>query len=467
MNWFDGPIINAINESKKKNLIFLVYNRDSNSREMDDLWNDSKISNLCKENCVSLCLEAESESCNQFRQLYPITVFPTTYFIGINGVPIEIVAGVVSKEILEEKLANVIKIYKTAKPESVSSSASSADTKSDSCNNMNEEERKKKLDEKVSLAKEKLRQIQEKKKQDEEEKEKQLEIERRKMGQEILKSKKEREEQELKRIAEQKRQEKIEDQLAKQRIKEKIQQDREDKQKKYSQEKEEMIKIKENAAKQQELLKQQQETSEALARSHIARIQFRLINGSSIVKQFDSDQTLDDARKFISDKLRDMNETSSFSMHSTFPKRDFTEIDMAQTLRTLQLFPSASILIMPIRSTASKALSNLMPKISSVSSSGSNESNSIVGYVNDFLGFLFLPFTIIWGLIGGIFGIRSNRSNSGSSNNLNRPISENQPPINDNIRIRNTRRNFGSLGSSRNDNDDDNATWNGNSTQQM
>ena len=56
-------------------------------------------------------------------------------------------------------------------------------------------------------------------------------MERRKMGQEILKSKKEREDQELKRIAEQKKQEKLEDELAKQRIKERIQQDREEKQK--------------------------------------------------------------------------------------------------------------------------------------------------------------------------------------------------------------------------------------------
>lgn len=46
------------------------------------------------------------------------------------------------------------------------------------------------------------------------------------MGQEIVKTKKEREEQELKRIAEQKKQEKLDDLLAKQKIKERIQQDR-------------------------------------------------------------------------------------------------------------------------------------------------------------------------------------------------------------------------------------------------
>ena len=35
-------------------------------------------------------------------------------------------------------------------------------------------------------------------------------------------------------------------------------------------------------------------------------------------------------------------------MHSTFPKRDYSESDMSQTLRDLQLAPSATILIIPV-----------------------------------------------------------------------------------------------------------------------
>ena len=51
-------------------------------------------------------------------------------------------------------------------------------------------------------------------------------MERRKMGQDILKSKRDREEQELKRIADEKKKEKLDDQIAKQRIMDRIQQDR-------------------------------------------------------------------------------------------------------------------------------------------------------------------------------------------------------------------------------------------------
>ena len=162
-----------------------------------------------------------------------------------------------------------------------------------------------------------------------------------------------------------------------------------------------------------------------------------------------------------------MNETPSFSMHLTFPKRDYNESDMSQTLRDLQLAPSATILIIPVRSKASRALSNLIPSSSNSSSSsgGQSTSSSLVSYASDFVGFLFLPFTIIWSLISGLMGIGQSHSSSLSTNNQSRQ-SNNQPPVSDSIRIRNSRRNFGSLDDNRRGNDDENATWNGNSTQQ-
>ncbi len=117
----------------------------------------------------------------------------------------------------------------------------------------------------------------------------------------MLKSKKDKEEQELKRIAEEKRKEKLDDELAKKRIIERIQQDREDKQKKYAQEKVELEKSKEAAHTQLELAKQQERLIEAAAKSTFARIQFRLTDGSSVVNQFDPNQTLDEARLFITE----------------------------------------------------------------------------------------------------------------------------------------------------------------------
>ena len=75
MNWFTGPISDAIIESQHRKLIFLVYTFDENSTEMTELWNDEKISNLCTANCVSIKLEANSDECNQFKQLCKQTNF--------------------------------------------------------------------------------------------------------------------------------------------------------------------------------------------------------------------------------------------------------------------------------------------------------------------------------------------------------------------------------------------------------
>ena len=106
-------------------------------------------------------------------------------------------------------------------------------------------------------------------------------------------------------------------------------------------------------------------------------------------------------------------------MHSTFPKRDYTEQDMQLTLKELQLTPSASIMIISVsiffyfnkqaqlniqlinqtRSLASKTFSNLIPAASSGSTASQSTSSTVVTYANDLLGFVLLPFTIIWSLV--------------------------------------------------------------------
>lgn len=103
----------------------------------------------------------------------------------------------------------------------------------------------------------------------------------------------------MRKIAEDKRREKLEDELAKKRILEKIRQDREDKQKKYEKEKNQI-----KDANQAERLKKEQQKAlekqaEASKNSNIARIQFRFVDGSFISKQFDPEQTLSDAKDFV------------------------------------------------------------------------------------------------------------------------------------------------------------------------
>lgn len=457
MNWFSGPIGDAINESLSKKFIFLVYAFDADSGEMDELWNDETISKLCIENCVSIKLEADSEPCNQFKQLYPITCFPTTYLIGnVGGTPIRIISGKLEKDEFIKRLENAIEIHKTQQTASASIEQTTTPVAqtSESSNPESSEPPKKNLDGRVAQAKEKLRLIQEKKRREDEANAREQEISRRKQGQEVIKQKQDKEELEMKRLAEQKRKEKLEDELAKKRVMEKIRQDREDKQKKYSSEKVEVDKSKEAARAQQELVKQQERMAEAANRSKFARIQFRLTDGSSVVNQFEPEQKLDDAREFIKNKLSEMNENTSFSMHSTFPKRDYTTEDMSLTLRELQLVPSASILIIPIRSKSSKAMSNILP-----SSSSSPTSSTVARMANDLFCFILLPFTIIWGIVSSFLGI-GNNINHNSNSPSNASSSQGRTSEDHSTRRRN-------IGSVHDKNDDDKQpTYNGNSTQQ-
>ena len=110
-------------------------------------------------------------------------------------------------------------------------------------------------------------------------------------------------------------------------------------------------------------------------------------------------------------------------MHSTFPKRDYTMEDMNLSLKELHLAPSACILIIPSKSVASKAFSNILPTSVPSASAGASgvQSSSIVSYANDFLSILFLPVTIIWSLVTGLLGYNTASNTSSNNQNPSRP----------------------------------------------
>lgn len=512
MNWYTGDIGTAINESKNKKLIFLVHTFDE-SQPADELWTKEEIYQLCTEYCVSLKLEASSQSFTQFKQIYPVTTQPTTYLIGTNGLPLEVVSGSVSQDQFLIRMSQAIEKHTdSVSGNAAGTSSSSQDSEQNSATASGSSEDTMKLEDKVALARAKIKAIQEKKKVAQDERERNSELERRKMGQELLKMKRDREEEELRRIAEEKRREKQQDELAKKKVLEQIRLDREEKQKKYSQEKVELERAEAERKAKLELQRQQEKQAEAARNSNVARLQFRFVDGSSVVNQFTPDQTLDEVRQFVAQKLKEMNETSPFAMHTSYPKREFTAADMSSTLRDLQLAPSASLLIIPMRSAGSKAakkLSQLLPSSSSSSSSSSTpttsssagssssstststssggSSSSIVSYASDFVSILLLPFTIIWGIVTSLFvnnnnttpsggagsnsstGARSSASSSSSSSRSPTSGASNAQDISslrrrnlDNQRASNIRQL-----NSQNGDDDENATWNGNSTQQM
>merc|ERR1712002_616581 len=113
MIWFEGSVIEAVQESKANNYMFVVYIRgnDDLSISMDLVWADAEIESLCvTNNFISLKMEADSESCIQFSELYPFPCVPCTFFIGLNGIPLE-ATGYVTKEEFLSKIKNAITMH--------------------------------------------------------------------------------------------------------------------------------------------------------------------------------------------------------------------------------------------------------------------------------------------------------------------------------------------------------------------
>ncbi|ELT99244.1 hypothetical protein CAPTEDRAFT_104335, partial [Capitella teleta] len=96
MKWFEGDTASAVQTAKAKQTVFLVYitGDDEMSKSMDATWSDETVSKACEDNgWVSLQLKANSEACAQFSAIYPVVCVPCVFFIGSNGMPIEITPG--------------------------------------------------------------------------------------------------------------------------------------------------------------------------------------------------------------------------------------------------------------------------------------------------------------------------------------------------------------------------------------
>ena len=256
---------------------------------------------------------------------------------------------------------------------------------------------------------------------------------------------------EAKELRDQMKKDREEEKMARQRVKDQIARDREERAARYKKEKEEK-----EAEKQQKLEAKASATAEedavkAAARLEHARIQFRLPDGSAITQQFPSSETLGNASEYLLQQIG--NRLGSVQLSVTYPKRNFSEQDMSQTLRSLDLAPSAALIVVP-------AGRRILPS-SSPSSGGNNQG---------IFGMIFAPFLALWNFVMTfLFGApnrqvepppsasasASTEGPSGGAATGARPKSS--------YGVRNRERRLHNLS----DDDDDSATWNGNSTQQL
>ncbi|XP_042312300.1 UBX domain-containing protein 4 [Sceloporus undulatus] len=492
MLWFAGAIPAAIAAAKQRSAVFVVFveGDDEQSREMAASWENEKVTEAGTDGFVAIKIDTKSEACLQFSQIYPVVCVPSSFFIGDNGVPLEVIAGSVSAEELITRIHKVKQMH-MLKNEAVESSASCSSSlynvpedfqTPDTCEAQSgrphlttpaevnlaqtNEDSERRLEQtsdditaKVERVTQKLEERREEKKKEEKQKEIKREIERRKSGKEMLEYKRKQEEELTKRLLEERNREKAEDKAARERIRQQIALDRAERAARFARSKEEADAAKAAAlqAKQAEI-EARKEASQR-ERSAIARIQFRLPDGSSFTNSFPSDAPLEEARQFAAQTVG--NTYGNFSLATMFPRREFTKDDYGKKLLELELAPSASVVLLPAG----------RPATAVVQSSN--------GDFWRFLGTILYPLIAVWRFISNFLftspppsqppvGRHQQEHSEANSSNAAEPSRQ---AIRKRV-LEKRSEEFKKEGKiyrlrTQDDGDDDNNTWNGNSTQQM
>lgn len=505
MLWFEGTIPDAIASAKQRSSVFVVFvaGDDEQSTQMAASWENEKVAEAVAEGFVAIKIDTESEACVQFSQIYPVVCIPSSFFIGDSGIPLEVIAGSISAEELIARihkvtqmrtLKNEVSLHSqnqssllsaSCPSESASTSAYSQpaveqvydthpapcetkmDTPADDEENSGQTSPSREatnvsldgsftegMQDKVERITKKLEEKREQKKRNEEQKEVKKEIERRKMGKDMLEFKRRQEDDLTKRMLEERNREKAEEKAARERIRQQIALDRAERAARFAKSQEEAEALK--AAQQAEIEARKEAAQKE--RSAIARIQFRLPDGSSFTNQFPSESPLEEARQFAEKTVG--NTYGNFTLATMFPRREFTKDDYKKTLLSLELAPSASVVLLP----AGRPMTVVQ----------SSDRGLLA-----LLGTIFYPFLAVWRFISNFLFASPHSTQTTTraayqQENVHPSSSSTSEPKRETVRKRVSEKRgeeFKKEGKiyrlRTQDDDDENNTWNGNSTQQM
>merc|ERR1711973_479186 len=111
MNWYSGEVGAAIQKAIGEKKVFIVFVKDEseNSTKMEEMWNETDVSETCTDDkCVAISITKDLVPGQQFGAIYPILVVPSTYLINNQGIPTDIVPGLVEKEEFVKRLTDAI-----------------------------------------------------------------------------------------------------------------------------------------------------------------------------------------------------------------------------------------------------------------------------------------------------------------------------------------------------------------------
>ncbi|XP_003704260.1 UBX domain-containing protein 4 [Megachile rotundata] len=501
MKWFEGSINEAVATSKSRRAIFVVFveGKDDTSTQVAEAINATEVSHrLEQEDFVAIRLESGSESYVFFVQIYQMVPVPSLFFIGENGMPLEIVAGNTTSADLLAKIdlvlskagknkntsTNLINAEQKAAATSNATNSGSVNiegakttksntetsvpqTKSENVSNVipndtkeqpstslkatetpktvndKKEEQAKELstEDKLERARKMIELQQRQRIEEEERKEKERELERRKMRRDMQGIKQKQQE-----LTDR---EKIRQQIAQDKL--------------------------ERKQKELALQQMQPQPSQELPKSYIptahdatvTRIQFRLPSGNPHMGQFDPTCTLRNLRTYVVENIS--LPFRQFAMSTSFPRRELTSEDDDKTLLDLELVPTAVILILPLKN------SNTTTTVTSTQD---------VSLMPRFVWSIFAVVTHMYSYLVSYFTGRNSQEQQSSSTD-NKDSSNASGTVSSNVQnvatssglVRRytsnregttikTEGNIHRLHSGGDDNDENN-TWNGNSTQQM
>ncbi|XP_008302460.1 UBX domain-containing protein 1-like [Stegastes partitus] len=205
---------------------------------------------------------------------------------------------------------------------------------------MTEEEKRDQVKRLEELMRVKQAERRERERAEEVEREKQ----RRRQGQELQQIRQKLQDDDMKKLAEQRRREKMEDKLARQRVKEKIARDREERAQKFGGGGPPSTAASSQPAPPSPSSPTSQGPPPTKKEYDESRIQVRLLDGSTITTVFKAQEPLAAVRVYVQ-----MNgntpEGQDFTLLSPYPRHVYTELDMEKPLKELGLVPSAVLVV--------------------------------------------------------------------------------------------------------------------------
>ncbi|XP_059079325.1 UBX domain-containing protein 4-like isoform X2 [Tigriopus californicus] len=465
MDWFEGSITEAIGSAKSRQRLFVVVVFDGESDEA--LLATLNAPDLAPsfQTCVCIRLKNGSPLAEQFAQIYPVVLVPSIFFINsANGMDLEVTGGVqlLQSQNIAQSLAKAQARFAQTSPsppvtaagvtaesvasprgqrvmeasQSLQNSAPRVEVASPAPLPSPAES----LEARVARAKRLMAERQGQKKEPDTEK---IQAEAPESSERGVNPALEEAAAERKRDMEEKK-------LAKERVLRQIEQDRAERAQKFQTQKREETEKKERLS----TMAREAREAEEMAKSHpsTARVQFRYPDGRSRVQRLPVDSDINSLFATVADDSERSPALKEFSLSTTFPSKCLDTLPRSTTLRECNLVPSGTVLVLPKRG---QALSSR------------NTSVGLLSYL------LLTPFTFLWGLISSFWGGTGEAPNlsslsrpSNNSHHTTNPTSSRQSdPASGTTNVR--RRGNVSRLADLSDDDQDNKTWNGNSTQQM